>query len=74
MLQIGLTGLLAYVKASQRSVVIDELLLSKDYISEIIAMAADHFPTVSSRETDSESTAVGSPRRPEVDKSIKLLF
>jgi hypothetical protein len=55
MLQIGLTGLLSYVKASKRSVVIDELLLSKDYISEIIAMAADHFPTVSSSgETNSK--------------------
>lgn len=74
MLQIGLTGLLAYVKASQRSVVIDELLLSKDYISEIIAMAADHFPTVSSRETNSEWTAFESLRRSEEDKNIKRLF
>ena len=47
MLQIGLNGLLTYVKASQRSATIDELLLSKDYISEIITMAADHFTTVS---------------------------
>lgn len=46
MLQIGLSGLLTYVKASQRSSIINELLLSKDYISEIITMAADHFPTV----------------------------
>jgi hypothetical protein len=47
MLQIGLSGLLTYVKASQRSVIINELLLSKDYISEIITIAADHFTTVS---------------------------
>lgn len=47
MLQIGLNGLLTYVKASQRSSIIDELLLSKDYISEIITIAADHFTTVS---------------------------
>ena len=46
MLQLGLTGLLTYVKASQRSVIINDLLLSKDYISEIITIAADHFPTV----------------------------
>jgi hypothetical protein len=46
MLQIGLSGLLTYVKASQRSAIIDELLLSKDYISEIITIAADHFTTV----------------------------
>jgi hypothetical protein len=46
MLQIGLNGLLTYVKASQRSTIINELLLSKDYISEIITIAADHFPTV----------------------------
>ncbi|UJR31711.1 hypothetical protein I4U23_019191 [Adineta vaga] len=45
MLQIGLSGLLTYVKASQRSTIIDELLLSKDYISEIITIAADHFTT-----------------------------
>jgi hypothetical protein len=45
MLQIGLSGLLTYVKASQRSVIINELLLSKDYISEIITIAADHFTT-----------------------------
>ncbi|CAF0738227.1 unnamed protein product [Adineta steineri] len=45
MLQIGLNGLLTYVKASQRSAIIDELLLSKDYISEIITIAADHFTT-----------------------------
>ncbi|CAF1000584.1 unnamed protein product [Adineta ricciae] len=45
MLQIGLSGLLTYVKASQRSAIIDELLLSKDYISEIITIAADHFTT-----------------------------
>lgn len=48
MLQIGLTGLLTYVKASSRSPVIDELLLSKDYVSEIISMAADHFSQVKS--------------------------
>ena len=60
MLQIGLTGLLAYVKASQRSAVIDELLLSKDYISEIIAMAADHFPTVSSRENSATADRISS--------------
>ncbi len=47
MLQIGLSGLLTYVKASQRSAIINELLLSKDYISEIITIAADHFTTVS---------------------------
>ncbi len=46
MLQIGLSGLLTYVKASQRSTIINELLLSKDYISEIITIAADHFITV----------------------------
>jgi len=46
MLQIGLTGLLTYVKASSRSTIINDLLLSKDYISEIITIAADHFPTV----------------------------
>lgn len=46
MLQIGLSGLLTYVKASQRSTIINDLLLSKDYISEIITMAADHFPNV----------------------------
>ena len=46
MLQIGLNGLLIYVKASQRSSVINDLLLSKDYISEIITIAADHFPNV----------------------------
>lgn len=51
MLQIGLTGLLTYVKAAQRSPIIDELLLSKDYVSEIITMAADHFTTVSRRNT-----------------------
>ncbi|CAF3318433.1 unnamed protein product [Rotaria socialis] len=45
MLQIGLSGLLTYVKASQRSSTIDELLISKDYISEIITIAADHFTT-----------------------------
>ncbi|CAF0802448.1 unnamed protein product [Rotaria sordida] len=45
MLQIGLSGLLTYLKASQRSPIIDELLLSKDYISEIITIAADHFTT-----------------------------
>lgn len=45
-LQIGLTGLLTYVKASQRSTIIDEVLQSKDYISEIISLAADHFLTV----------------------------
>ena len=50
MLQIGLSGLLTYVKASQRSTIIDELLLSKDYISEIITIAADHFTTVSIKE------------------------
>ena len=47
MLQIGLNGLLIYVKASQRSSIIDELLTSKDYISEIVTIAADHFTTVS---------------------------
>jgi hypothetical protein len=47
MLQIGLSWLLTYVKASKRSAIIDELLLSKDYISEIITIAADHFTTVS---------------------------
>ncbi len=47
MLQIGLSGLLIYVKASTRSALIEELLLSKDYISEIITIAADHFTTVS---------------------------
>lgn len=46
MLQIGLSGLLTYVKASQRSTIINDLLLSKDYISEIITIAADHFTTV----------------------------
>ena len=46
MLQIGLSGLLTYVKASQRSSIINDLLLSKDYISEIITMAADHFSNV----------------------------
>ncbi len=49
MLQIGLSGLLTYVKASQRSTIINELLLSKDYISEIITIAADHFITVNKK-------------------------
>ena len=59
MLQIGLTGLMTYVKASSRSPVIDELLLSKDYISEIISMAADHFSQVKStkkNQTNSNET------------------
>ena len=52
MLQIGLSGLLTYVKASQRSTIINELLLSKDYISEIITLAADHFLTVRNIQID----------------------